>query len=569
VRDGPYTRTLRGALGRPALTLGVAVLALVGGAALIPVVGVSLFPKAEKPFFLVDVTTDEGTSLDRTDAVVADVERWLAEQPEVAHLAANVGRGHPQAYYNVYPRRERPTVGQILVETHDARDVDGLARRVLREVVVPGADLDVEVFENGPPVEAPIAIKVVGPDLDVLADLAAKVEAAVEATPGTEDVENPLAQPRTDLRVAVDRERAGLLGVSLAALDQTVLAALAGLPVATYRDAANDDVPVVVRLPYDAATDDPDGETRRPTLSDLDRVSVTAASGARVPLGQLATVRLEREPSQIDHVDLERAVTVTADAVPGTNEIAVTTAVLDRLDGLALPPGYRLQVGGKLEAQQESFGALGGALAVAMLAIFGVLVLQFRSLLQPLVVFAAIPLSAAGAFPALALTGVSFSFMAFIGLTSLVGIVVNNSILLVDTANRLRDAGDAVEDAVRGAARSRFAPILLTTMTTVGGLTPLLLTNSDLWTPLAAVIVGGLLASTGLTLLVVPVLYRLLTRDEAGGAETGGADGERTDTNGTADADPDAPGTTGASASASGDGLPAEPARPPVGGDEA
>ncbi|MEO0556784.1 MAG: efflux RND transporter permease subunit, partial [Bacteroidota bacterium] len=526
-RDGRYRRTLDAALARPAFPLTIAVVALVGAVALVPLVGVSLFPKAGKPIFLLDVTTDEGTSLDRTDEAVAHVEEWLRRQPEVAHVAANVGRSNPSVYYNVIPRRERSTVGQLLVEVHDAADVEPLSRLALTEAAQPGARLETQVFENGPPVEAPIAIKVIGPDLEVLREIAGEVEAVIRDTPGTEDVNNPLGQPRTDLRVDVDRAKAGLLGVPLAAIDEAVLLALSGVPVATYRDDVGDDMPVVARLPLPPATDDPDGPTVRPGLEAFDRVSVTAISGARVPLAQLATLRLEPEPAQIDHFDLERAVTITAAAAPGVNEVSITNEVVDAVRAsVALPPGYRFFVGGKLEAQQENFSSLGTALLVALFGIFGVLVLQFRSLVQPMVVFAAIPLTAVGAFPALALTGYSFSFTAFIGLTSLVGIVVNNSILLVDTANRLAAAGASVGEAIREAAEQRFAPILLTTLTTVGGLIPLALTLSDLWTPLAVVIIGGLLASTGLTLIVVPVLYHLLTRDGPSNASSEHASSE-------------------------------------------
>ncbi|MEM6288519.1 MAG: efflux RND transporter permease subunit [Bacteroidota bacterium] len=555
-RERRYAGWLDAALARPRRVLALAAVALVGAVALVPVVGVSLFPKAGKPLFLLDVTADEGASLERTDAAVAYVEAWLAEQPEVAHVAANVGRSNPQVYYNSIPRRERPTVGQLVVETHDAGDVEDLAQRAVAEAAQAGVRLEAEVFENGPPVEAPIALKVIGPDLDVLRELAADVEAAITATAGTQDVDNPLAQPRTDLRVAIDREKAALLGVPLAEIDRAVLLALAGVPVATYRDAVGDDLAVVARLPLDPATDDADGRTRRPTVDDLDRVSVTAVTGVAIPLAQLARLELEPEPARIDHFDLERPVTVTASTAPGANEVAVTNAVVERVEAeVALPPGYRLFVGGKLEAQQENFASLGTALLFALFGIFGVLVLQFRSLVQPAIVVAAIPLTAVGAFPTLAAFGYTFSFTAFIGLTSLVGIVVNNSILLVDTANRLRADGADVDTAIRGAAERRFTPILLTTMTTVGGLVPLALTLSDLWTPLAIVIIGGLIASTALTLLVVPVLYRLLTPDTAEPSEDRlGAD------------DPPASGDPDEAAAldlhAGGDGLAVQPAVP-------
>jgi multidrug efflux pump subunit AcrB len=191
--------------------------------------------------------------------------------------------------------------------------------------------------------------------------------------------------------------------------------------------------------------------------------------------------------------------------------VGVTRAVVEGLEDRAWPRGYRTVVGGELEAQEDSFASLLPALVGAMFGILAVLVLQFGSLSQPLIIIVAIPLSVVGAVPALLVTGYTFSFTAFIGFTSLVGIVVNNSTILVDYANQLRVEGRTVGAAVRTASEVRFAPIVLTTLTTIGGLLPLTLTGSSLWSPLGWVIIGGLLVSTALSLLVVPVLYRLLT----------------------------------------------------------
>ena len=514
--DGAYRNTLDWALHHPTTVLVVAVVALVGSVSLFPMIGVSLFPRAEKPQFLINVDTPEGASLDYTDTVVADVEQMLDDVPEVQHHAANVGRGNPRVYYNVYPKRQRATVGQVYVEVNTADDVQPVTERLRdRLASYPGAAFDFEIFENGPPVEAPIAIKVIGPNLEVLKDLATNVETVVRNTPGTTNIDNPRSEPQTDLFVNVNRDKAGLVGVPLANVDQTVLAGMNGLPVASYRDDEGDDYDVVVRLPLEG----------RPTIDDFDRLYVASVTGERVPLRQIATLELKREAKRIDHFDMERAATVTADVDvdAGYNEIAVTQQIMAELEQQELPPGYRYFVGGKLESTQENFANLGQALFLAMLAILAVLVLQFKSFRQPMIIFAAIPLSVVGAFPALFLTGYTFSFMAFVGFTSLVGIVVNNSIILVDYANQLLAeerppagtsslrSGRSVVEAVRESSETRFTPILLTTLTTIGGLLPLTLTRSEMWTPLGLVIIGGLLASTLLTLIVVPVLYKVLT----------------------------------------------------------
>ncbi|MEL6705273.1 MAG: efflux RND transporter permease subunit [Bacteroidota bacterium] len=508
--DRAYVGTLNWALRRPRTVVAIAVLALLGAGALFPLIGVSLFPKAGKPQFLVSIETPEGSNLDYTDRATQTVEGVLRERPEVKTVAANVGRDNPRVYYNVIPRRERANVAQVLVETYDPNQVEPLVAGLRSQfAAMAGVDVDFEVFENGPPVEAPIAVKVLGPDLATLDRLASEVEAILDGTEGTENVTNPLAQPKTDLAVRIDRNKAGLLGVPIAEVDRTVLAAMNGLPLGTFRDREGEDYDIVVRLPLTG----PDGQPRRPALGDFDRIAVASMHGGAVPLRQVATLEFEPVPTRIDHVDLARAVTITSDVdvTGGYNEIAVTQDVVQQVDALALPPGYRVVYGGKLEAQQESFSSLGAALLVALLGILAVLVLQFRSFRQPLIIIVAIPLAVIGAFPALLITGYTFSFMAFIGFTSLIGIVVNNSIILVDYANQLRTQGRTVTEAIAEAGQTRFTPILLTTLTTIGGLLPLTLTNSDLWSPLGWVIIGGLTVSTLLTLVVVPALFRLLT----------------------------------------------------------
>jgi len=499
---GPYRAALQWALGHRGLILGIAVAALLGSAALFPMIGVSFFPAAEKPQFLVSVTTPEGASLDETDRAVRRVERWLEGRDDVRRYAANVGRDNPMVYYNVTPRRERSTVGQVFVEANRAGDVPAIASQLEADLdSVPGADYDTEIFKNGPPVEAPVAIKVIGPELDELRRLAGEVASTVRQTPGTRNVDNPLSTRKTDLHVDVDRGRAGMLGVPLARVDRAVRMAVDGLPVADYRDASGDEHEVVLGL------------AGAPQVSDLQRLSVRSGSGAAVPLRQIADIELTSEPARIDHYNTERAVTITADVAPDKSPVEVTKTVLRKVNTLSLPSGYRTFAGGELEAQSEGFSGLLMALIGAVLGILAVLVLQFGSVRQALIILTAIPLSVIGAFPALLLSGYTFSFTGFVGFTSLAGIVVNNATILVDYANQLREQGRSVAEAVMQAGQTRFAPILLTTITTIGGVLPLTLSGSSLWGPLGWVIIGGLAVSTLLTLVVVPVLYTLFTAE--------------------------------------------------------
>ncbi len=501
--EGFYRGFLKGALKRPILVLALALTAFAGSIMLFPLVGVSLFPKAEKPLFYVNIETSEGATLSRTDEAVRYVEDVLRDREEVTSYVSNIGRDNPRFYYNVLSRRERSNIGQVLVSVREATEVPGLVEELkLQFRQVPGVDIDVLEMENGPPIEAPIAIKVIGPEIEGVKRIAADIEAMIVSVEGTENVNNPLSVPKTDLHVKINRDKAGLLGVPLIEIDRTVRASMAGLAVGSYRDEEGEEYDIVVRLPVDD----------RPALSDFERISVTSFMGASIPLRQVADIELESVPTRIDHFNLERTATVTSFAQEGYSEFELTDEVIEQLDAYDWPEGYRYYVAGSQEAQQESFAGMAAALVVAILGILGILVLQFKSFSQPLIIIVAVPLAVIGSIPALLITGFTFSFSAFIGLTSLVGIVVNNSIILVDYANRLIASGKSVMEAVSESAETRFNPIILTTLTTIGGLLPLTLTNSTMWSPMGWVIIGGLIASTGLTLVVVPVLYRLFTQ---------------------------------------------------------
>ena len=245
----------------------------------------------------------------------------------------------------------------------------------------------------------------------------------------------------------------------------------------------------------------------------FNKIYLPSIIGAQIPLRQVATLDLESNEAQLEHFNTVRSATVTADITDGYNVIAVTQKIKDRIDNeIRFKDGYYVHLGGEYEAQQQSFGQLGLILMISLLGILAVLVLQFRSFIQPLIVLTAIPLAFTGSILALFLTGYTFSFFAFVGFTSLVGIVVNTSIILVDYANQLVRKGTPLLEALEQACVTRFTPILLTALTTICGLLPLTMTQSNLWSPLGWVIIGGMLSSTFLTLFVVPILYKWLTR---------------------------------------------------------
>jgi multidrug efflux pump subunit AcrB len=515
VVEGSYRRLLGGAMRRPALTLGVAGLLLAGSLALVPRIGVSLFPKAGIPQFRVTVEAPEGASLAETDRAVRFAEGVLARHPEVRHVVANVGKGNPRVYYNVGQQNEKSSAGELFAElgSREPEVVDRVLGALRSELGgYPGARLEVREFENGPPVDAPVAVRLLADDPARLERAAAQVEAVLAATPGTLDVKNPARDRKSDLRVRVDRERAALAGVAVPDVDRAVRLAVGGVVAGQYREDGADD-------PYDLRVTVPRGPAAlpggaRPGLDVLERLYLPGAAGA-VPLSQVASLLLSRAPARIYHHDRQRSTTVTAQVANGYNTARVTEAALARLAKERLPEGVRAVPAGELESREQSFGGLSTAILVAAIGVLAVLVLEFRTFRGTLVVASVIPLGLVGGLLALFLSGYTLSFTATVGFVALMGIEVKNSILLVDFTNQLRAEGVPLDEAIRRAGETRFVPILLTTLTAVGGLVPLALERSALYSPLALVILGGLVSSTVLTRVVTPVVYKLLTPDGA------------------------------------------------------
>lgn len=500
---GVYAPLLHRALARPAATATAAGLLFVASLALVPAIGFSLFPKAGTPQFLVQISLPAGASLAASDAVLRQVETALAGEPDVAKVMANLGRGNPQIYYNVFQKELAANYAEVFVELarYDERRTTAVYDCLRAKFAqIPGAEIVLKEFENGPPIAAPIAIRIVGPELAELRRLAAEVEAIINAVPGTRDVINPLRRSRLDVQLAVDPARAGLLGVLPVELDRTLRMAIAGLPAGDFRTADGDNYPVVLRAPMQG----------RAGLDSLDGLHVGTVNGSQVPLAQLAALQLVESPARIERYDRARSVTISGYTRTGYNTDALTRAVVDKLAAYDWPAGYRYDISGEAESRAESFAGFGAAIMITTFGILAVLVLEFGSFKSTLIVATVIPLGVMGGLVALFASGYSLSFSAIIGFIALIGIEIKNSILLVDFTNQLRRDGVELNQAIEQAGEVRFLPILLTSATAIGGLLPLALQGSGLYSPLAWVIIGGLVSSTLIGRLVTPVMYKLL-----------------------------------------------------------
>lgn len=504
--EGPYRRALNWTLNHRFLTISVAVASLVGAFMLFPLVGVSFFPKAEKPQFRVTIRLPNGSNLDATNEAVRYVEGVLDTIESIEYYAANVGHGNPRIYYNVNPVNYNSNYGELFVmlKEYDIEQFYGLLDQ-LRSTFgsYTNARIDVKEFVQGPPSEAPIEIQVLGDDLTQLQDYSREIENIVKSVPGAINVENPLRNNSTDLYFNINRDKAMMLGVPIHVIDKSIRSFVNGSTIGTYRDNNAEEYNIVMRYDFN--------EQFR--LEDFDRLTVKSVAGHFIPLKQLANIEFSEAPSLISHFDGDRTATILADLDNGYTLDPVIAVIEDRLKEVEWKDGYNYTFKGDLENRNKSFGGMGIASVMALLFIFGVLIIQFKSFSQPLIIFSALPLAIIGSILALFITGIAFSFTAFVGLTSLIGIAINNSIVLVDYANKLREEGKTVMEAAIQAGEVRFIPIVATTLTTILGLLPLTLTGGSLWAPMGWTIIGGLFTSTTFVLLLVPVLYQLFTKE--------------------------------------------------------
>lgn len=502
-----YRPILHLALARPFATLLLATLVIFASFALVPRLGFSLFPPADVPYFVIDIETADGAALSNTKKAMDFVVGELQKNKAIDHIHANLGRGNPRIFYNWDEHEISSNWAEIFATLNE--DDPGKIERAVAHIRsqlkgYPGASIILHEFQNGPGVEAPIAIRATGPDLAVLKKLAAEIEVRMRNTPGTRDVVNPLRLDRTDLNLGIDEAKAANLGVPAGSTRRITRLALAGEATGTYRDNDGDAYPVVVRLPL----------ADRQPISALEKIYVPLGNGNAIPLSLIAKPHLQTGPAQIARFKRQRSVTVKAETAAGYLTSKVNNAVLDNLKDIHPPAGYELLTGGEAKEQAKSFAGLFSVIPVVIFGIMAVLVLEFGNFRETAVVAGVIPLGVVGGLFGLFLTGNSLSFTAIIGFIALIGIEIKNSILLVDFTAQLRREGLGLREAIEQAGEVRFLPVLLTSITAIGGMLPLALSASGLYSPLAWVIIGGLISSTLLSRVVTPVMYLLLARKD-------------------------------------------------------
>ncbi|MGY6565685.1 MAG: efflux RND transporter permease subunit [Halomonadaceae bacterium] len=496
-------------VGRVAVRWPLAVLAgagvlLVAAIAMLPLLDHDFFPDTDRNQLIVDLNFPEGTHLDYTAYQAEVLAAELAARPAVQAVHRFAGFSGPRFYYNLVEQPRQSHLARLVVEADSADDLPALMTwvRAVAPEWLPEAEVVARRLGQGPPLEAPVEIRVFAEDRAALADAAGAILSVVRAAEGARDARHRLGEGLATLRVETDDARAAEYGLSRHDVAMALAGASRGIEVSAWR-AGRDPAPLLVRAP----------EGERFSLEGLEGLRLTAADGRSLPLGEIANLTPAWRPAVIQHRGLQRMTSVLAEVADGWTYDGVLGDILPRLEALELPPGVSYSVGGAAESAGDANTALFQTLPFGGLLLVVFLLAQFNSFRQLFIVLTTLPLAIIGVVPGLWLTGQPFGFTAILGVVALVGIVVNNAIVLIDLMNANRRQGESVSEAVIAAVARRTRPVLLTTATTVAGLVPLTLTQSTLWPPMAWAIISGLVASTLLTLLVIPALYRLLMRD--------------------------------------------------------
>ncbi|MDK3022427.1 efflux RND transporter permease subunit [Cupriavidus taiwanensis] len=456
------------------------------------------FPDSSRPELMVELWMPEGTSFAQMEAEAKRFEQRVGTDRDVASLTTFVGTGAPRFYLPLDQIFPQSNVAQVIVMPASTEVRDALRRRVIQllDTEFPYLRGRVKLLPNGPPVAYPVQFRVIGPDAAGVRRLADQVKAEMRANPNTVGVNDNWNENVKMLRLEIDQDKARALGVTTQAIARVTQTVLSGVPVGQYRD-GDKLIEILMRTP----------RNERDAISDLNNMLVPTNTGRVVPLTQVARVALRSEPGVVWRENRDFGVTVQADVVDGIQGPTVTAQINPKLDPLRaqLPPGYRITVAGAEEESGKAGASIAAQLPLCIFIIFTLLMLQLHSFSRAAMVFLTGPLGLIGAAATLLLLRAPMGFVAQLGITALLGMIIRNSVILVDQIEQDIRAGVPQWTAIVEAAVRRFRPIILTAAAAVLAMIPL--SRSMFWGPMAVAIMGGLIIATVLTLLFLPALY--------------------------------------------------------------
>ncbi len=474
----------------------------------------SFIPELDQRELNVDVDLPQGTALQVTDGKMQEIEDLIARREDVEFFFTSSGgttqlMGGREASSHVGNARIK-----LIEDSPQQPDTDEVASQIRRDLgKIAGADFRVStvsgVVGEDQFMGSPVEVRVIGDDFNLLAELAEDVTAIVDDVPGTVNARTTWEEGAPEIRFNVDRQRAAQFGLSAGEIGTMLRAAVQGITPTRYRVGGHD---IDIRIIFPPE--------HREDLRTLQNMIFLTPGGKPATLDQLVTIERESGPTTISRSDRTRTIDIKAE-LDDRQLGAVMEDVENRVEKLELPSGFSLEFGGETQEMFEAFDVLGDAFIIGCILVYMVLAAQFESFLQPFIVMITIPLALFGVVSALYYWGLQISVPAIIGVIGMAGIAVNNSIVMISYINQLREQGQAKNKAIKKACQIRLRPILMTSLTTILGLLPMAVARgagAELQNAMAASVLGGLLASTLLTLLVTPTIYSLLAREQTGGA---------------------------------------------------
>ncbi|CAJ0709239.1 efflux RND transporter permease subunit [Ralstonia thomasii] len=456
------------------------------------------FPDSSRPELMVELWLPEGSSFNQTETEAKRFEALMRKEQNVDSVTLFIGSGAPRFYLPLDQILPQTNVAQAIVMPTSLEAREGVRQHVigLLKSQFPQLRGRVKLLPNGPPVPYPVQFRVMGPDIGGVRKIADQVKAIMSANPNTVGVNDNWNENVKVLRLDIDQDKARALGVSTGSISQVTQTVMSGAPIAQYRD--GDKLLDIVMRPQ---------EDERNTLDALQRVQVPTSSGRTVPLTQVARVGFAWEPGVIWRENRDYGITVQSDVVDGVQGPTVTAQINPLLDKIRadLPPDYQIKIAGAEEESANAGASIAAQMPLCIFIIFTLLMLQLHSFSRSVMVFLTGPLGLIGAAATLLLLRAPMGFVAQLGITALIGMIIRNSVILVDQIEQDVAAGVPTWNAIVEAAVRRFRPIILTAAAAVLAMIPL--SRSVFWGPMAAAIMGGLIIATVLTLLFLPALY--------------------------------------------------------------
>lgn len=470
--------------------------------------GLQFFPFADTDMLYIEIKSEQTTNFDATESLVHKVIEEIDKEEIIKNYTVAIGDGLPKFYQTMPVPTPSQDYAQMMVIVDLEKltlEYDNLTQYIdhlqsIMDQQVYGGRVQVKQLEQGEPIGAPVVVRISGEDLDFLGQYAGEVEQVLKNIPGTVNVESDFDDYSYEFYVDVKNHEASYYGISKYDIQNEVSIALYGRQAGVYNKDAHE-----YNIKVKSNISDKNG---------LDNLGVKSSfAPSKVLLKNIADVKTSSSLPVIKKYDKALTVRVFSDVKYGYSPVEIQSELSRQLSG-TLPDGVEITFDGEKQKIEENFGQVGESAVIAVVLVYLILLIQFNSFAQPLVILLTIPLSAFGSIMGLTLSGQSLSFTAILGIVSLLGIVVNNAIVLVDFINAERKQKKPVAMACADAVDKRFRPIMLSTITTVIGLTPLIYSGSELFVPMAISLMSGLMVSTLFTLIVIPVVYSVFVKDE-------------------------------------------------------